>query len=251
MTSFKELVVASARAAGIDLVRFTSVRHGIGRRARLMSALGTDVVVDVGANRGQFGREIRKAGYAGRIISIEPLSGPFRQLERLSSRDELWTAIRSAVGANRGTANMHVAANDGASSSILPMLDLHARAAPKARYVAEERVDLLPLDELVQPHVGQMRSMLTKVDVQGYELQVLEGGSETLGRSSLVQLEMSLLPIYETAPTYREVLQFMEERAFQLVGLEPVFAAPTGVLLAVDGLFASEQAARSLPGVGS
>ena len=250
MSSLKELVVASARAAGIDLVRFRSVRHGIGRRARLMSVLGIDLVIDVGANRGQFGHEIRKAGYPGRIISIEPLAGPFRQLERLTSQDELWTVIRSAVGARSGTATMHVAANDGASSSILPMLDEHARAAPNARYVAEERVDVLPLDELVKPLWGHMRSMFTKVDVQGYELKVLEGGFETVGRSSLVQLEMSLLPIYETAPTYQEVLQFMGEHAFQLVGLEPVFAAPTGVLLAADGLFASDEAARSLQGVG-
>ena len=233
MTSLKELAVASARAAGIDLVRLRSVRHAIGRRARLMSALGVDLVIDVGANRGQFGQEIRKAGYLGRIISIEPLAGSFRHLERLSSRDELWTAVHSAVGARSGTATMHVA------------------AAPNARYIAEERVDVLPLDELVQRHWGDLRSIFTKVDVQGYELEVLEGGSETLGSSSLVQLEMSLLPIYETAPTYREVLQFMEDHAFRLVGLEPVFAAPTGALLAADGLFASEQAARSLLGVGS
>lgn len=250
MTSLRKLLVASARAAGIDVVRFRSVRHAIGRRARLMSALGVDFVIDVGANRGQFGQEIRKAGYTGRIVSIEPLAGSFRQLERLSSRDDLWTGLRFAVGAKSGTATMHVAANEGASSSLLPMLDLHARAAPNAQYVAEEQVDVLPLDELVWPLWGDMRSMFLKVDVQGYELQVLEGGVETLGKSSLVQLEMSLLPIYETAPTYQDVLEFMEDRAFRLVGLEPVFAAPTGVLLAADGLFASEQAARLVQGAG-
>jgi FkbM family methyltransferase len=251
MRSLKQVVVASARAVGIDVVRLGSVRHAVGRRAQLMRALGVDLVIDVGANRGQFGQEIRKARYMGRIISIEPLAESFRQLERLSSRDDLWTVIHSAVGARSGPATMHVAANNGASSSLLPMLDLHARAAPDARYVAEERVDVVRLDDLVQRLWGDMRSMFTKVDVQGYELQVLEGGLETLGRSSLVQLEMSLLPIYETAPTYRDILQFMGEHAFQLVGLEPIFAAPTGALLQADGLFASQQAAGVIQGVGS
>ncbi|MDP9225708.1 MAG: FkbM family methyltransferase, partial [Actinomycetota bacterium] len=248
MTSLKEVLVASARAAGIDLVRLGSVRHAVGRRARLMSGLGVDLVIDVGANRGQFGREIRRAGYAGQIVSIEPLAGPFRQLVRASAADHLWTVIQSAVGRQRGTATMHVAANDGASSSLLPMLDLHARSAPNAHYVAEERVDIAPLDELVRPLFGDVRHMFMKLDVQGYELQVLEGGLETLGRSSLVQLELSVLPIYETAPTYRDVLQFMEEHGFRLVGMEPVFMSPTGLLLAADGIFASAQAARTLQG---
>lgn len=246
LTSLKGVVAASAKAAGVDLVRFRSVRHAFGRRARLMATLGIDLVIDVGANRGQFGLEIRRGGYAGRIVSIEPLAAPYGQLSRVASRDERWAAIRSAVGPRRGSATMHVAANNGASSSLLPMLDLHARAAPEARYVADEQVDVATLDDLVQPHLRDAGTVFTKLDVQGYELQVLEGGSATLGSSSLVQLEMSLLPLYETAPTYREVIHFMEQNGFQLVGLEPGVAAPTGVLLQADGLFAAHHAARSL-----
>ena len=143
MTSLKEVVAASARAVGVDLVRFRSVRHAFGRRARLMTTLGVDLVIDVGANRGQFGLEIRRGGYAGRIVSIEPLAAPYEQLSRLASRDERWVAIRSAVGPRGGSATMHVAANDGASSSFLPMLQLHARAAPEARFIADEQVDAI------------------------------------------------------------------------------------------------------------
>ena len=131
------------------------------------------------------------------------------------------------------------------------MLDLHARAAPEARYVAEERVDVATLDDLVEPHLRDGGSVFTKIDVQGYELQVLEGGPATLERSSLVQLEMSLLALYDTAPTYRDVIQFMAQHGYQLVGLEPGIAARTGVLLQADGLFATEKAANSLQGVGS
>lgn len=246
IASLKEVVVASARVAGMDLVRFTSIRHPQGRRARLMAALAIDLVVDVGANRGQFGLEIRRAGYAGRIVSIEPLALPYQELSRLSSRDEAWATIRSAVGSEAGSATMHVAANAGASSSLLPMLDLHASSAPEARFVAEERVDVATLDDLAAPHLRDAGSVFTKVDVQGYELHVLEGASATLAASSLVQVEMSLLPLYEGGPTYRDVLQLMDQHAFRLVGLEPGFAARTGVLLQADGLFASSDATRSL-----
>jgi hypothetical protein len=107
------------------------------------------------------------------------------------------------------------------------------------------------LDDLVEAHLRPGQRLLTKVDVQGYELGALEGGAVTLGRSALVQLEMSLVPLYEEAPGYRDVLQFMAERGFQLIGLEPGFAAPSGLLLQADGLFAAADAAKSLQEWGS
>jgi FkbM family methyltransferase len=214
-----------------------------------MTSLGIDLVIDVGANRGQFGLEIRRAGYGGRIVSIEPLAAPYRLLSRLAARDERWTVIRSAVGPRTGSATIHVAANGGASSSFLPMLDLPARSAPEARYIADERVEVATLDHLLQPHWGDPAAVFTKSDVQRYELQVLAGGAGTLARSSLVQLEMSLLPLYDTAPSYWEILDFMAQRGFRLVGIEPGFASPTGALLQADGLFATDAATRSLQGI--
>jgi len=211
-----------------------------------MRSLGIDLVIDVGANRGWFGLEIRRAGYGGRIVSIEPLAAPYRQLTRLAGKDERWTVIRSAVGPRTGPATIHVAANGGASSSFLPMLDLHAHAAPEARYVADERVDVATLDDLVELHLHDRAAVFTKIDVQGYELQVLAGGEATLARSTLVQLEMSLLPLCETAPSSREILDFMVQQGFRLVGIEPGFASPTGALLQADGLFATDAATRSL-----
>lgn len=215
-----------------------------------MAALGIDLVIDVGANSGQFAREIRRFGYAGRIVSIEPLAEPHRQLAEAAARDGRWIAIRSAVGPRAGSATMHVAGNAGASSSLLSMLALHARSAPEARFVAEELVDVQPLDGLVAPHLRGGASVFTKIDVQGYELSVLHSGPATLAASALVQVEMSLLPLYEEGPTYRDVLRFMEERGFGLVGLEPGFAAANGLLLQADGLFAADRAARSLQGGG-
>lgn len=244
--SIKRVVVAAGRKLGVDLVRLRSVRHAYGRRIRLMASLRIDLVIDVGANQGQFGREIRQAGYAGRIVSIEPLEEPFQNLSRLAARDEHWAVVRSAVGPQSGLANMHVAANAGASSSILPMLDLHTRAAPEAKYVADETVEVAALDDIARSHMRDGSRVFVKIDVQGFELQVLAGGMATLARSLLVQIEMSLLPLYETAPGFREVLEFMDQHGFHLVGLEPGIAAHSGVLLQADGLFAADQAIQSL-----
>lgn len=249
MTSLKSAALAAARAVGFDIIRLGSLRHPIGRRARLMVSLGIDLVIDVGANRGQFGLEVRRAGYGGRMVSIEPLAEPFLELSRSAARDTGWTAIQSAVGPRAGSATIHVAANDGASSSFLPMLDLHARSAPEARFIADERVEMATLDGLVQPRWGSPSAVFTKIDVQGYEMEVLAGGEATLARSTLVQLEMSLLPLYDTAPSYREIVDYLTQHGFCLVGIEPGFASQTGAQLQADGLFATNAAARFLQGV--
>ena len=239
MTQFKAVVAAAARRLGVDLVRFGGVRHAVGRRARLLAALGIDLVIDVGANQGQFAFEIRGSGYAGQIISVEPLTAPFRRLSAFASRDGNWTVIQSAVGALPGSGYMHVAANRGASSSFLPMLELHARVAPQARIVTDEEVRIATIDALVRPYLTDRSAIFTKIDVQGYELEVLAGGSDILSQSPLVQLEMSLIPLYEGGCTYPDVLKFMGEQGFSLIGIEPGLSSATGVLLQADGIFAA------------
>jgi FkbM family methyltransferase len=248
LKSLRRLLAESVWAAGIDVIRLRSLRHPIGRIGRLLASAGIDLVVDVGANRGQFAKGLRRAGYAGRILSIEPLDAPFLMLARAAAEDDAWTVIQSAVGSETGVATMYVAANDGASSSFLPMLDLHARWAPDAQVVGEERVQTATLDDLVRPALDDQPAVFTKIDAQGFELQVLAGGVETLARSTLVQLEMSLRPLYLDAPSYRDVIDFMNEHGFCLIGLEPGFTSATGVQLQIDGIFARDAAARVLSG---
>ena len=178
------------------------------------------------------------------MISIEPLKEPYRKLAVLASRDDSWTAIRSAAGARAGSMDIHVAANGGASSSFLPMLELVTRVAPEARYVAEEQVAVATLDALIKPFIREAATVFVKADVHGFELEVLAGGTATLAQSSLVQLEMSLVPLYDRAPTASNVLTFMAERGFGLVGVDPGMAAPSGLLLQVDGMFTSDDLAE-------
>jgi FkbM family methyltransferase len=246
----KSLVLRTARAAGVDLIRFRSPRHPTGRRSRLMAHLGIDLVIDVGANAGQFGVELRQAGYEGRIISLEPLSEPYRRLVSQAAGDPRWRTVQTAIGRRPGPAEMHVASNGGASSSFLAMLDLHARNAPEATYTGTETVTVMTLDDAVRPHLAGTDTVFLKLDVQGYELEALSGGAETLSSVSMVQLELSLMPLYESAPTYAEVMEYLHDRRFHLVGIETGFASPAGLLLQADGLFVADGSFNRLRNTG-
>ena len=196
-------------------------------------------MLDVGANVGQYALELRRWGYRGRIVSFEPLSSPFDVLREKANRDDRWEAVRVALGDRSEIVPMHIAANSAASSSILDMLPLHNEVAPGAGYVDLEDVEVRRLDELLPRYGQEARSILLKVDVQGYEAAVIRGASKSLREVTAVQLELSLIPLYADAPLLAEVVALLAGHGFALVGLEPGLADPrSGFLLQTDGIFA-------------
>ena len=251
MSSARALLHGLVARTGVDLVRYSSVRHPIGRRLRMIRHHEVDLVIDVGANLGQFAQELRQHRYAGRIMSFEPLAKPFAALSEAASRDHLWDAVQFGIGDTDGPAQMNVAANSGASSSLLRSTSIHDKAAPGARFVGVEDVAIRRLDELVLADVARAKATYLKVDVQGGEQMVLDGATEVLPLVRIVQLELSLVPLFVGGPLFDDLIHVMDQRGFQLAGLEPGFTDPAdGHLLQVDGLFLRVDAALPTPQAG-
>jgi FkbM family methyltransferase len=211
------------------------------RTVKLLEHHGVNCVIDVGANDGGFATATRGLGYTGRIISFEPLQQPFEALRRKATADGNWDARQCAVGDAKSEVTINVSGNAGLSSSVLPMLDAHTDVAPNSRYVATETVAQERLDSLLpELGVGPDSRTFLKVDVQGYERAVLDGASGLLANGAIVglQLELSMVPLYAGAMTYREGLDRAESLGMTLMGLDPVFADPkSGQLLQADAVF--------------
>lgn len=207
-----------------------------------LESRNVNVVLDVGANAGQYGNDLRRAAYTGRIISFEPLPAPFSQLERNASKDPLWECRQCALGDTEGTITINVAGNAGASSSILPMLKSHQEAFPPANYIGTEEVPIRCLDTVASEILGSTDQFFLKIDVQGFEKQVLAGAKSTVDdRCAGMQLELSFLPLYEGSMLAREALDLVESFGFTLMGLMPGFADPRdGRMLQADGIFFRE-----------
>jgi FkbM family methyltransferase len=206
-------------------------------RARLLRERHIDLVLDVGANEGLYAARLRADGYRGRIVSFEPLSAAFAKLERASAGDTLWQALHTALGSRRGNALLNVAGN-WASSSLLPMDARLPKIEPRTAYVATEEVGVETLDDLRPSLVRPDDRVLLKVDVQGYELEVLRGAQRTLGQVEAAQVELSLVPLYDGAPSPDEVTRFLEARGLSRRAEEPAWRHPqTGEVLQVDALF--------------
>jgi FkbM family methyltransferase len=226
------------RRTGFDITRYPPYAvDPTSTYVRWMRELGATVVLDVGANEGQFARHLREAGWTGRLVSYEPLSSAFAVLQREAASDPQWQAFNVALGAAKGTASIHIAGNSQ-SSSLLPMLDTHVNAAPGSGYVGDELVHVVPLDEALVGVVTDADRLCVKLDCQGYEAQVLDGASASLDQAVIVIMELSLVDLYEGGMRFDEAVSRMREAGFVLAALDPVFSDPdTKQLLQVDGCF--------------
>jgi FkbM family methyltransferase len=222
------------RRLGLDFTRFPEGTSGW-RAAQLFAHHGVQTILDVGANSGGYASGLRTGGYTGRIISFEPVGEPFNRLEASAQADPGWSAHRCALGPDRSQVTINVAGNDAASSSMLPMLDRHLEAAPTSRYVAAETVEQYRLDDLWPDLDVDPSSSFLKIDVQGFEPQVLEGAPMLLEQCRGLQIETCLVPLYAGGISFEEGLAFAQEHRFSVEGVEPGFTDPTtGQLLQAD-----------------
>ena len=218
-----------ARRLGFEISRYRPLA------ARVVARLDSvPVVVDVGANRGQYATELRQHGYRGEIVSFEPLEEAFAQLAAAAARDVDWTCHRMALGASGGEGRINVASNL-ASSSLLAMGAAHRDGAPSVSFTGVETVRLARLDDVF----ADIRPCLLKLDVQGYEGRVLDGAGETLARAVLLECELCTAELYAGQPSPRALLDRLGDLGFELVDLEPVFRdRMNGRVLALDAVFA-------------
>lgn len=234
----KSLAKRVIRSLGYELRRYSPTSSEAAQLTAILNCHDVNIVFDVGANTGGFGRYLRSVGYAGRIVSFEPMKAAYDGLLAATANDKLWSAAtRSAIGAEDGEVEINVAANSQ-SSSILEMLDAHSKAAPDSYYMGTETVPLRKLDSLASDYLHEASRLFLKVDTQGYEEQVLAGGKKTVSRALVLQLELSLVQLYAGQKLIPEMLAFLKSLGFELWGIAPVFADPrSGRMLQMDGIF--------------
>ncbi|GCA89702.1 FkbM family methyltransferase [Microcystis aeruginosa] len=227
------------RKLGFEVKRYNLNTSQVALMERLLKYHQIELIFDVGANCGQYASFLRDCCYRGKIVSFEPLSTAYSQLLTLSKKDNLWEiAPRSALGDQEGEITINIAGNSQ-SSSVLSMLDSHLQADPESAYCGSEIVQLRRLDTLAKDYITEgTQSIFLKIDVQGFEKQVIEGAVQILPLVKGIQIEMSLVPLYDQQILFEDMLEFMKEIGYDLYTIIPNFAdKQTGRLLQIDGIF--------------
>lgn len=222
---------------GFDLVRYHPITHPLARRKRILDNYNISLVLDVGANIGQYGKQLRDIGYKKKIVSFEPLNAAYALLSKNAKKDKLWEVHHYALGDKEESVKINVAANS-MSSSLLEMLPSHIKSAPESEYMGHEDIQVKTLDSIFSIVASQTDTVYLKIDTQGFEEKVLKGAENSLKLIDAIQLEMSLKPLYRDEPLFDEMYRFMYHKGYRLIALESGFTdKKTGELLQFDGIF--------------
>ncbi len=205
---------------------------------KILERFNIDHIIDIGANEGQYAQSMRKLGFNGIISSFEPLSDVFKILSENSVGDNKWKVFNLALGNRNEQLEINVSKNR-VSSSLLEMLPEHLKQEPDSVFVSKEKININRLDTVWKELSIDSCNVFVKMDVQGYEKNVLDGASESLQRIKLIQLEMALIPLYRGELLLADMIQYMEGLGYKLYNLINGFSNfETGQLLQVDGIFA-------------
>lgn len=196
-------------------VRRTGFRRQIAPTfVEVMRAQRIDVVLDIGANDGDFGREIRDEGYRGRIVSFEPNPHAYARLCKAIAHDPLWEAHQLGAGDVAGELTLSIAQAD-VFSSFKGVSEFGARSA-QASEAMSARVPVVRLDDFLAGRPDLVARTYLKIDTQGFEMEVLRGTGDMLERMAAVQAELGLVKTYADEEDWLEVVRWMRGRGFEI-----------------------------------
>lgn len=200
----------------------------------VLCLVNCDLVLDVGANRGQFTLMARLTHLGVPVHAYEPLPGEAKVFRAVHDGGSGITLHEMALGDQPGSAELHVSGRAD-SSSLLPIGELQARFFPSTAEVRTSRVPVATLDSLPTHWQDASRALL-KLDVQGFELNVLRGATAALRHCAYVYVECSEVPLYVGQALRAEVEEQLLSQGFKLQGrYNPAFVE--GRMIQADYLF--------------
>ena len=236
-----------------EVFRPNKRKRGIVRSSRYFSNLSflelrkalkedkIDLIVDVGANSGQFYSLCRKElKYSGKVFSFEPNPVMVQILQDSQKNDPDWEVFPFALGAAEGTLSFNVY-QDSKLSSFLNGTDKNLEGfRDKFRFDKSVQVIVKTLDSFFEERGGirGVSSVFLKLDTQGFDLEVLKGLNKYKHLVKYIQSEISVIPIYENMPHYTESINCFESEGYRLISLVPVTREKeTGFVIEFDALW--------------
>jgi len=208
------------------------------RRQKLwLKNMGINSIIDIGAHTGQFACEIHALLPQAQLYAFEPLPDCFNELAQHIACMPKAKAYNVGLGSRAGRFELR-RSEYAPSSSFRPMTDLHKKVFPFTNEMDQTvPLPVRPLDDY-QAEMELPDKLLVKIDVQGYEDEVLRGGQAVISQAHLVIVEVSLQPLYEGAPSFEQIMALLGHWGFQFRGcLQQLYSPLDGSILQCDALF--------------
>jgi FkbM family methyltransferase len=197
-----------------------------------------DLIVDVGANIGQFAAEMRGKFPHAHIVSFEPLPEAFAELARWARADGNATALNLGLGESEATLPFYRHVGHSSSSSLLPTHSAGVAAFPQMGQAQLTEVAVRRLDDALAA-IGRPAGpgTLLKLDVQGFEKQVMRGAPETLRQVAALIAEVNIDPMYRGQAEFLALAQLAYAGGLRYAGNYAQYPAPDGHVIFLDAAF--------------
>lgn len=247
--AFKKMIhnaiLASAETRGYQLIPFWKINDVplANHLRRVFVQHDIEIVIDVGANKGQYHDFLRQdVGFKGRIISFEPVREYAALLRSRLSEDPQWTVYDFALGSEPGESEINVTKSPGLNSFLPVRTDIVEGYWNEDSIIGVEKVEIRALDDVLsEAGIDCVTSgVYLKLDTQGYDLEVIKGAQCSLKNIRALQTEASIRPIYQGMPSYTETIFAMNENSFELSGMFPVTHDTNLRLIELDFVFLND-----------
>ncbi|MBD2081309.1 FkbM family methyltransferase [Leptolyngbya sp. FACHB-17] len=233
----KELARNLLCSFGYEVNAYNFLRSHEVRRVKFLKEQNISLVLDVGANEGQFGALLRRLGYQGKIISFEPVQQVFQTLTKQCQSHSSWTARNEALGDFDGYTKINVSAFSQVSS-ILTATGIADTNYWKGN--TQAKIQVRRLDSLSDELELNQHQIFLKVDTQGFEENVLRGGKGMLQGQNIqmLEVELSMRSFYSGEKLFPEMLDYIRGLGFELISMSPVHVdSQKGHVLQYDCIF--------------
>lgn len=205
-------------------------------------------VLDVGANEGQFGSWILKMLPAVSVYSFEPLPSMFSKLVKATKSHKNWTAFNYALGNFNGEKEIYFHVEHPSSSSFLESEPLEGSLFPETKAKENLKVKCRMLDWWSDCNLSQISTpILLKLDVQGYEEEVLLGASKTLSQVDTVVIEVITQRLYKNQVSFPRLVDILNTQSFELGGVLQQGFDTQSKVVSLDIVFFKTENLKSSP----
>ena len=181
---------------------------------KALSGIHCDLIIDAGANRGQFSLISKLVKPGVPILAFEPIPSEAELFRCVTTGLEMIKLHQTALGDIAGEAELHLSRHQD-SSSLLPIGEMQKKLFPATDEIGTLRVSVKRLDDFRSDWEKYARILL-KIDVQGFELPVLKGAADALQKCAYVYVECSEIELYVEQALFRDVAEFLKDQGFKL-----------------------------------
>jgi FkbM family methyltransferase len=212
-------------------------RYGVFAGVEHYAVLNSEfkTIVDIGANKGQFALACRERLPLAHIISFEPLKIPAKIFKALFGKDAKVNLNEVAIGPHAIRSVMHVSAHED-SSSLLPIGPNQIELYPGTQEKNIIEINVAPLSSYLTLEEIKSPAML-KLDVQGFEMEVLKGCESMIEKFDFIYCECSFIELYSGQKLAYEVIEWLHQRQFNFVGVFNTSYDHSGQAIQADFLF--------------